>query len=349
MVQRLRSDRVQRFLQLLCVWMGAVAAAGAAADAPGPVPEPPVCPAGPPRPPGRPPALTAPKPTPLVMQNFVYCSAAPMPGAPASATAPPAPGPASAPPPACPAPAPAEKCTVDPATVPTSVEINFGKGIGLKFQSAGWLAWVLTGLCVVAVIAALVQVLRSGPPTPTAGGAAPARGWGWGWLAALLALVLGLCAGLALAPGPQLSEAQLRELQASPQFKAAMVELVEAKAEAARLRERVAALELAARTGVPVAPAPVPAPAEPRTGGYDLFSLVLGAALAVAVGLAWFTRWVQDHAQMRAVLQAIGAAVSAAGVGRTASEPVPPSAESIALATVRRLLAGRWRVAGDSP
>lgn len=351
MVQCLRSDRTRRFLQLLCVGTAALAAVGAVADAAGPVPGPSACQAAPPRPAARPPAAPAAKATPLQLQNFVYCSPAPVPVVPvapvtpASATAPPASGPGTAPPSMCPPPAPVEKCTVDPANVPTSVEINLGKGIGLKFQSAGWLAWVLTGLCVLAALAALVQVLRSGPPTPAAGGAAPARGWAW--LAALLALVLGLFLGLALAPGPQLTEAQLRELQASPQFRAAMVELVEAKAEAARLRERVAALELAARPAVPVVP-PAPAPAEQRTGGYDPLSLVLGAALAAAMGLAWFTRWVQDNAQMRAVLQAIGAAVAAAGVGRTAPEPVPPSAETIALATVRRLLGGRWRVPGES-
>ncbi|GHC91513.1 hypothetical protein GCM10007320_40590 [Pseudorhodoferax aquiterrae] len=327
-------------MQLLCVGTAALAAVGAVADAAGPVPGPPACQAAPPRPAARPPAAPAAKATPLQLQNFVYCSPAPVPVAPASATAS-----ATAPPSVCPPPAPVEKCTVDPANLPTSVEINLGKGIGLKFQSAGWLAWVLTGLCVLAALAALVQVLRSGQPTPAAGGAAPARGWAW--LAALLALVLGLLLGLALAPGPQLTEAQLRELQASPQFKAAMVELVEAKAEAARLRERVAALELAARPAVPVVP-PAPTPAEQRTGGYDPLSLVLGAALAAAMGLAWFTRWVQDNAQMRAVLQAIGAAVAAAGVGRTAPEPVPPSAETLALATVRRLLGGRWRVPGES-
>nr|WP_145545528.1 hypothetical protein [Variovorax boronicumulans] len=330
-------------MQLLCVWTGALAAAGAAADAAGPVPEPTACQATPPRPVSRPPAPPAAKATPLQLQNFVYCSPAPLPVAP---VAPVASASATTPPSVCPPPAPVEKCTVDPANLPTSVEINLGKGIGLKFQSAGWLAWVLTGLCVVAAIATLVQALRSGPPMPATGGAARARSWGW--LTALLALVLGLLLGFALAPGPQLTEAQLRELQASPQFKAAMVELVEAKAEAARLRERVAALELAARPAVPVVP-PAPTPAEQRTGGYDPLSLVLGAALAAAMGLAWFTRWVQDNAQMRAVLQAIGAAVAAAGVGRTAPEPVPPSAETIALATVRRLLGGRWRVGSESP
>ena len=349
MVQCLRSAQARRLSQLLCAGALALAAAAAAADAPTPGPAPPACTASAPRQPGRPVAVPVPKAAPLVLQNFVNCSAAPAPAATASATAPPAGWPATAPPPACPPPAPAEKCTVDPATVPTSVEVNFGKGIGLKFQSAGWLAWVLTGLCAGAVVVALVQILRSGPATPAAGGTAPARAWAW--VAALLALVLGLFVGLALAPGPQLTEAQLRELQASPQFKAAMVELVEAKAEAARLRERVAVLELAARTAVPVAPPPAPAPGEPRMGGYDPFSLVLGAALAVAVGLAWFTRWVQEHAQARAVLRAIGAAVAAAGVERSAiSRPdsVPPSAEEMALMTVRRLLSGRWGPPGES-
>lgn len=349
MVQCLRSAQARRLLQLLSAGALALAAAAAAADAPTPGPAPPACTASAPRQPGRPVAVPVPKAAPLVLQNFVYCSAAPAPAATASATAPPAGGPATAPPPACPPPAPAEKCTVDPATVPTSVEVNFGKGIGLKFQSAGWLAWVLTGLCAVAVVVALAQILRSGPATPAAGGTAPTRAWAW--LAALLALVLGLFVGLALAPGPQLTEAQLLELQASPQFKAAMVELLEAKAEAARLRERVAVLELAARTAVPVAPPPAPAPGEPRMGGYDPFSLVLGAALAVAVGLAWFTRWAQEHAQTRAVLHAIGAAVAAAGVERSATsrpDSVPPSAEEMALMTVRRLLSGRWGLPGES-
>ncbi|RCW68134.1 hypothetical protein DES41_108316 [Pseudorhodoferax soli] len=353
MVQCLRSAGARRLVQLLCAWALALAAAAALADAPNPVPAPPACTASAPRQPGRPVAVPVPKAAPLLLQNFVYCSpappSAPVPVAVASAAVAPASAPATAPTAACPLPAPATPCTVDPTTVPTSVEINLGKGIGLKFQSAGWLAWVLTGLCALAVIAVLFHVLRSRPVVAAGGSTAPASGWPW--LAALLALVLGLFAGLALAPEPQLSDAQLRALQDSPQFKAAMVELVEAKAEAARLRERVVALELAARAAVP-APPLTPAPQVLRMGGYDLFSLVLGAALAVAVGIAACMRWVQEHAQMRELLRAIGAAVSAAGPWRTTvtkPEAGPPSADAIALVTVRRLLSGRWGAPGDSP
>jgi hypothetical protein len=384
MVQCLRFASARRLLQLLCASALALAAAGAAADASTPVPAPPACQASAPRQPGRPVAVPAPKAMPLTLQNFVYCSPAPAPVAPASAAAPPAPTSVAPPPPVCPPPAPVEKCTVDPAAVPTSVEINLGKGIGLKFQSAGLLAWVLTGLCVAAVFAAF---RRSKPAASSAGEVAPARAWPRGAVLAVpVALAMGLWLGLVLAPGPQLSEEQLQALQTSPQFKAAMVELVEAKAEAARLRERVAVLEMAARTAVPVAPPPpAPAPGEPRAGGYDLFSLVLGAVLTMGAGVAWFMRWVQQRAQMRELLRAIGVAVAvaepqpstaaqpAAGPPSTEakSEAVQPSAdakpeqvsppavakpespsrsaEAIALMTVRRLLSGRWSVPDASP
>ncbi|KQP44629.1 hypothetical protein ASF44_27530 [Pseudorhodoferax sp. Leaf274] len=235
--------------------------------------------------------------------------------------------------------------------VPTSMEINLGKGIGVKFQSAGVLAWVLAIACVAAVGVVLYRLVRSAASAAADTGSPDTTR---SWLAVALALVAGLVIGFLVAPGPQLSDAQLRELRDSAQFKAAVVELVEAKAEAARLRERVAALELAARPAVPVAPVsvpvPVPVPDISRPGGIDLVSLLLGAALALAAGLAAFTRWMRDLAQMRGVLRAIGAALAATGLQRPPAakpESPPPSPEAIALQMVRELLPLRWSMPYD--